>query len=49
MCHVPEEYRAALFGVPQKTEEPVDEILACADEQLVQDLVHGHPAHSFRR
>jgi hypothetical protein len=41
MCNVPEEFRAALFGVPQKTEEPVDEIPVCVDEPLVHDLVHG--------
>jgi hypothetical protein len=53
MCNVPEEYRAALFGVRRKTEEPVgvEEIPVCVDEQLGHDLVHGRPdpARAVRR
>jgi hypothetical protein len=53
MCHVPEEYRAALFGVPRKPEEPagVEEIPVCVDEQIGHDLVDGRPdpARTVRR
>lgn len=53
MCHVPEEYRAALFGVRRRPEEAAgfEENPVCVDEQLGHDLVHGRPdpARAVRR